>query len=183
MATNKLKLKRCESSRLEIGNIKLAHIKTVAAWREMSVAQFVAYCKKNSQTLMVGIHKTDDKVVCAHMTFIPSIAEYTGEVTTAQRNELISNLTESHVVWVYTSPEYRNQGYYSEFSNALLAWINTFNPNYEKTTASKITSGDSATYVKQHLVSQNYSTPAAEFEGSDYEEAELTMVQYRSDNP
>lgn len=182
--SSKLVIERTTSTRLKIGRPVNTEVKTVANWHGMSTAEFFGYCKTQELALTVGVHKTDDTIVCAQLTYMPGISAYSGEVSTAERNELLGNTTEAHVTWVYTNPDYRNQGYYTEFANALKDWIFTNYSGYNKTVAARIDPTQAgATYVKSHLAAVNYTTPEEEFDGSDYEKAELTRTQYETDNP
>lgn len=183
--SNKLLIERTTSTRLKIGAPLESEVKIVANWRGVSTAQFLASCKAQQLALTVGIHKTDDVIVCAQLAYIPyDASSYSGSISVTERNQILSNLTEAHGVWVYTNPDYRNQGYYTEFANALKDWIFTNYSGYTKTVAGKIDpTMTGSTYVKSHLSAANYTTPEEEFEGSDYEKAELTRTQYEIDNP
>ena len=182
--SSKLLKERTTSTRLKIGRLVDTEVKTVANWYGMSTAEFYAYSKSNELALTVGIHKTDDTIVCAQLAYLPGISAYSGRVTTEERDQLLGNTTEAHVVWVYTNPTYRNQGYYTEFADALKHWIFTNYSGYNKTLAGRIdTTQTGATYVKSYLASTNYTTPQAEESNSDFEKAELTRTQYETDNP
>lgn len=182
--SNKLLVERTTSTRLKIGNPIEAEVKIVAEWHSMSTVEFLAYCKMHQLDLMVGVHKTDDNIVCAQLAHVPGVSSYSGSISVADRNQILTSLTEVQVIWVYTNPDYRNQGYYTEFSNALKDWIFTNYSTYTKTVAARIdpTMTGSA-YVKSHLAAVNYTTPEDEYDGSDYEKAELTRTQYETDNP
>ena len=182
--SNKLLVERTTSTRLKIGSPLQSEVKIVANWRGVSTAQLLASCKTQQLSLMVGVHKTDDTIVCAHLAYVPGISAYSGSISVAERNQILTNLTEAQVIWVYTNPDYRNQGYYTEFANALKDWIFTNYSGYTKTVATKIDpTMAGSTYIKSHLADVNYTTPEEEFDGSDYEKAELTRTQYETDNP
>lgn len=182
--SNKLLVERTTSTRLKIGSPLESEVKIVANWRGISTAQFLASCKTQQLALTVGVHKTDDIIVCAQLAYIPEVSSYSGSISVADRNQILTNLTEAQVIWVYTNPDYRNQGYYTEFANALKDWIFTNYSGYTKTVAARIDpTMTGSTYVKSHLSAANYTTPENEYDGSDYEKAELTRTQYETDNP
>ena len=176
--SSKIKIQRYTTERLKVGIPVTSELKTVAEWNGRSLTDFLAYCKASEIAITVGVHKTDDVIVCAQLAQIPGQSAYSGEMTEAQRNELLSNTTTANIIWMYTHPDYRNQGYFTEMGVGQRAWMQSNFTNYRQTIASRIdTTQPGAAYIKSHLSNMGYSTPVEEDTGSTLEKATHNVTE------
>ena len=176
--SSKLKIQRFTTTRLKCGVPVTSELKTVAEWNGKSLTDFLGYCKAAELAVSIGVHKTDDVIVCAQLAELPGQASYSGELTETQRNELLSNTSRAAIIWMYTNPDYRNQGYFTEMALGQRAWIQANYSTYQGTDATRIdTTQTGAAYVKSFLSQNGYSTPVDMATGSDLEKASYDVPE------
>ena len=176
--SSKIKIQRFTTTRLKCGVPVTSELKTVAEWNGKTLTDFLGYCKAAELAVTIGVHKTDDVIVCAQLAELPGQAAYSGEMTEAQRNELLSNTTRASIIWMYTNPTYRNQGYFTEMAVGQRDWIQNNYSNYAGTNATRIdTTQAGAPYVKSTMSQLGYSTPVEMAPGSSLEKASYDVPE------